>query len=216
MRDINKINAFLKQGNSISEYEKLNGFGKDTLRKWLNRNGYRFDKNKKIYVLQNETDSVIKKNISAYNIKTKDLKTKEVPKKMTLEEFKKLKTREKVTLINKFADGKMTLNQIAKNHFGFTNIGKYIPNNEAYWDGAEKKYKLINNFSDEEFLMLQEMIKCYKNKKEINNNDFEGEVIVRSVRTYKNILDSFAEYCKNNNLKQTDALAQALKNYMEQ
>lgn len=216
MRDINKINAFLKQGNSIAEYEKLNGFGKDTLRKWLNRNGYKFDKNKKIYVLQNNYDGVIKKNVSAYNKKTKDLKTKEVPKKMTLEEFKKMKTKEQVEYINKFTDGKLTLNQIAKKYLEFTNVSKYINRDEAYWCGAEKKYKMINHFSDEEFEVLQEMIKCYKNKKEINENNFDGEVIVRSVRTYKNVLDSFAEYCKNNNLKQTDALAQALKNYMEQ
>lgn len=215
MRDINKINNYLKQGNSIAEYEKLNGCGKDSIRKWLNRNGYKFNRKEKIYVLKNVTDSVIKNNEGAYNKTKEDLKTKEVPKKMTLVEFKKLKTREKVTLINQFADGKLTLNEIAKNHFGFTNIGKYIPANEAYWDGAERKYKLINCFSDEDYIVLQDMIKCYKNKKEIDKNEFEGEITVRSVRTYKSVLDDFAKYCKDNNIKQTDAFAQALKNYMD-
>lgn len=215
MKDINKINEYLKQGNSIATYEKENGYGKDTLRKWLNKRGYKYNRKEKSYVLQNVTDSVIKNNEGAYNKTKEDLKTKEVPNKMTLSEFKKLKTKEKVELINQFADGKMTLNQIAKNHLGFTNVSKYIPQNEAYWDGALKKYRLINSFSDEDYIVLQDMIKCYKNKKEITENEFEGEITVRSVRTYKNVLDDFAKYCKDNNLKQTEAFAQALKNYMD-
>lgn len=215
MKDINKLNEYLKQGNSIKNFEKENGYGKDTLRKWLNRNGYRYNRKEKIYMLQNVIESVIKNDSSAYNEIDEEFKNKGSAEKMTLEEFKKLKTKEKVEFINGFADGEMKLNDIAKRHLTFTNISKYIPKEEAYWDGAERKYKLIKTFTDEEFKVLQDIIACYKNKQKLNGNEFEGEVVVRSVRTYKNTLDQFAEYCKNNNLKQVDALAQALKNFME-
>ena len=56
-------------------------------------------------------------------------------------------------------------------------------------------------------LILFKIIDEYKSKDQINkttivipNND--SEVITRSFRSYKSVLDSFAEYCKDNGLTQ--------------
>lgn len=44
MENIQKINALLLEEKSIAKVEKLLGYGKDTLRKKLNRQGYKFNK----------------------------------------------------------------------------------------------------------------------------------------------------------------------------
>lgn len=45
--------------------------------------------------------------------------------------------------------------------------------------------------------------------------ELEGEVITRSIRTYKNVLDVFASYCKKNNISQKDSIALALIDFMK-
>lgn len=49
MESIEKINEILAEGNSIAQVEKILGYGKDTLRKKLNRKGYKFNKVSKQY-----------------------------------------------------------------------------------------------------------------------------------------------------------------------
>lgn len=51
MESIEKINQMLLEVNSISQVEKLLGYGKDTLRKKLNRKGYKFNKLTRQYEL---------------------------------------------------------------------------------------------------------------------------------------------------------------------
>ncbi|MGL6107746.1 hypothetical protein [Romboutsia sp.] len=45
--------------------------------------------------------------------------------------------------------------------------------------------------------------------------ELEGEIVARSVRTYKNVLEQFASYCKENNLSQKDSIALALIDFMK-
>ena len=45
--------------------------------------------------------------------------------------------------------------------------------------------------------------------------ELEGEIVTRSVRTYKNVLEQFASYCKENNLSQKDSIALALIDFMK-
>jgi hypothetical protein len=52
MEDIKVINKMLLELNSISQVEKTLGYGKDTLRKKLNRQGYRYNKDSKQYELR--------------------------------------------------------------------------------------------------------------------------------------------------------------------
>lgn len=54
-----------------------------------------------------------------------------------------------------------------------------------------------------------------RNYKIINRSyELEGEVVTRSVRTYKNVLEQFALYCKGNNISQKESIALALIDFM--
>lgn len=61
--NLEKINQLLAEGLSISRVEKELGFGKDTLRKKLNRQGYHFNKDLRQYVADTETIPVVEKSV---------------------------------------------------------------------------------------------------------------------------------------------------------
>lgn len=145
MELVELVNNHLKNGGSISKFERENGYGKDTVRKQLNKIGYVYKKDIKQFVLQDNT------NITQVQNKSKKSNNK-------------------------------------------------------------NKLKQSNDkFDDEEIQILKEIIYKYKNKNKDEN--FDGEIVTRSFRTYKNVLDNFVKYCKENRLKQQDAIAQALKNF---
>ena len=77
--------------------------------------------------------------------------------------------------------------------------------------------RAITIFSENEIKTLKEMIKNYEDKKtEIENVDYENsKVVVRSFRSYEKILDTFASFCKKNELNQKDAIATALADFMK-
>lgn len=82
----------------------------------------------------------------------------------------------------------------------------------------KQEIKTEENLTIEEIKILRNMIKKYtdKEKEEVAITlDLDGEVVVRSIRTYKKILDSFSSYCKKRELNQKDSFAQALISYME-
>ena len=72
-------------------------------------------------------------------------------------------------------------------------------------------------FSENEIKILKEMIKIYEHKnKSIDNLDYKSSpVVVRSFRSYEKILDTFASFCKKNELNQKDAIATALVDFMK-
>lgn len=79
----------------------------------------------------------------------------------------------------------------------------------------------------EELPEIFEMIEMYKNgemkeevlknKKDMNidKNKLSGEVITRSVKSYKNVLDEFSQFCKKKKETQKDLLSMALLEFME-
>lgn len=55
-----------------------------------------------------------------------------------------------------------------------------------------------------------------RNYKTINRSyELEGEIVTRSVRTYKNVLENFSSYCKENNISQKESIALALIDFMK-
>lgn len=214
---INEINDYLKNGGTISSFEREKGFGKDTVRKKLNRLGYSYNKGLKQFVTQNVTQKsntkVIKNNESAYPIKS----NKKECQKMELADFKNLNTKEQVDFVNQYTDGKKTLKEIEREYFSFKNIGLYINRSQAYWCGKQKKFIMIepkNNFNEEEIKILKEIINNHKIKKELKNKK-DDEIVLRSIRTYKSSLDELADYCKKNKVKQQDIISLAIEQYIQ-
>lgn len=71
----------------------------------------------------------------------------------------------------------------------------------------------ITQFTDEEIKILKSIIKNYKGL-EVEGRKLEGEIVTRSFRSYKSVMDMFVLYCKENKLSQKDAFAKALLNFM--
>lgn len=97
---------------------------------------------------------------------------------------------------------------------------KVINNTHNIKNNANNKNennRAITIFNENEIKTLKEMIKIYENKKiEIENLDYENsKVVVRSFRSYEIILDTFASFCKQNELNQKDAIATALSDFMK-
>lgn len=66
---LNYVNENIKNGGSVAQAERDLGFGKDTLRKRLNRANYRYDRSLKQFVLQDNTHVThrIKENVTHDN-----------------------------------------------------------------------------------------------------------------------------------------------------
>lgn len=229
-----QVNTMYQNGfTSLAKIEKELGYGKDSIRQRLSRNGYVFNKQLKQYVLEdnttitqvtelnNTTDNTLcyRNNEDTYNPIENNIGG---AKKMTLKEFKELRTIEQIEYINKFTDGKKTLKDIEKEHFTFTNIGKYIDRAEGYWDGDIKRYIHIEPkeekiFTEEEILFIKNLYKQHTITQDVTQKESEHEeLITRSVRVDKKTIDTFAKYCKDNNIKQSTALKIALENFMKQ
>lgn len=101
-------------------------------------------------------------------------------------------------------------------------------NNDLIIEQEEESNKKIEKYNSniigelkEEIKQLVDMIGLYKNNynlvKEIiiNEDKLSGEVMVRSFKTYKKVLDDFSYFCKDRKETQKDLLAMALIEFME-
>lgn len=165
------VNEKMKNGLSMAQIEKEMKVGKDTLRKKLNRNNFKYDKNfkKYVYVASEIHSNTPKKEIEKKLIENNnniDI-TRSITKKETKENSNSIK------------------NNVPEGHL----------------------------FTEEEITILKNIIKNYK----LCTTDvvLDGEIVTRSVRTYKNVLDRFAQYCKDNKLSQKDSIAIALIDFMK-
>lgn len=89
-----------------------------------------------------------------------------------------------------------------------------IKNNTNTKNNNKRDLKI---FDENEIKTLKEIIKSYEQKKsKIKNLDYKNsKVVVRSFRSYEKILDTFASFCKQNELNQKDAIATALLDFIK-
>lgn len=164
------VNKKMKSGLSMAQIEKEMKVGKDTLRKKLNRNNFKFDKNLKkyIYVTSKTQDNTLEKDI------------------------------EKKTIYN----------------ISDTHTTQSVTKKESSEKSNGNKNKITEEqlFTEEEIMILKNIIKNYK----LSNTNIilDGPIVTRSVRTYKQVLDKFSQYCKDNKLSQKDSIAIALLDFM--
>ena len=90
------VNKKLKIGLNVGQIEKEMKVGKDSIRKKLNKNGYKFDNNKRQYIKIKENNDNTKEipdvKKTKEDIIKNDNRTKSVPEEhfLTQEEIKKL------------------------------------------------------------------------------------------------------------------------------
>ena len=173
---ISFVNNELQAGNSVSKFEKSLGFGKDTLRKRLNRAGYKLNKDLKQFELLDNTQITHLNN---------DTNTIVIPEK-----------KHKETHDNTKKDTNKT-----------PNTKHNITHNNTTEDNNI-------NFTAEEIQILKVLINNYK-KSQCQTLKLDGKIVTRSFRSYQTVMNSFVQYCKENNLCQKTAFAEALLEYMK-
>lgn len=182
------VNNKLKDGYSISKIERGLNFGKDTLRKKLNRENYWYNKTLNQFIFQDKT------NIT--HIESQVITNNTAPKI----------THEKVGKNNNSENNKYQTQNITH-----TEKSPITQPDNTYL--THKKAQRA--FTDDDFNILFEIIDNYKlRKNNINIPREDSDVTTRSFRSYKSILDKFAAYCKDNEINQKDAIADALISYM--
>lgn len=169
------VNSQLKEGSSIATIERELNFGKDTLRKKLNKAGYKYNKDRKRFIFDEELFN----KFNSYTKSTKSTKTS-------------------------------TATTIA-------NTENVAPKEVEHTNNTEITQENKRALTDEDFEILFKIIDDYKlkNKREtLRYEKDDSTVITRSFRSYKKVLDNFANFCKKNNLAQKDAVADAFMLFM--
>lgn len=184
---ISHVNSKLKKGYSIAKIERQLNLGKDTLRKKLNRANYKYNKILNQFIFGDSTSATQGIAHTSKNA------------------IESIKRHTEIKVITNNITPKITQDKISK-----------------YNDSEHNKHQKSNStekpqrtFTDEEFNILFEIIHNYKLKKNNTNITREdSDIVTRSFRSYKSILDMFANYCKDNELNQKDAIADALILFM--
>jgi hypothetical protein len=211
---ITYVNTKLKEGASIAKVERELNFGKDTLRKKINRANYKYDKTLNQFILDDNTN--ITQNIT-YTEKNTFEKSKPNDDKLNAEKH----CAENSVITNNITQ-RTTHSEIGTNNN--SEIKNNITHDITYTEKQSTTQSNNTNvtqpqspraFTDEDFNTLFEIIDNYKSKqKNIVISKDDSEITTRSFRSYKSVFDSFSEYCKSNNLNQKDAIAEALMSYI--
>lgn len=198
------VNDKLKNGYSIIKIERELNFGKDTLRKKLNRADYFYDKNSGQFIFKGNTDTTQEITHTEKN------------------EVKNIKRHTEDVVITHDTTYNTTHNNTAKNNNSENNnhithdltLSEKPPITQSN-NTKSTHQKIQRVITDEDFEILFEIIDNYKLKKNNTNIPRENaDVTTRSFRSYKTVFDSFSAYCKDNDINQKDAIADALISYM--
>ena len=213
------VNDKLKYGSSITKVEKELNYGKDTLRKKLNRAGYIYDKSLKKFILDDKIN-ITHTTTQDITHTEKNIVDKHTSNKNNINSDKR--HAEKDVITNSITH-KKTQSEIAKDVD--SEIDYILTQNITH---TEEEHVTQNNntsitqhraFTDEDFNILFEIIDNYKSKGDIKEKNItipkdDSEITTRSFRSYKKVFDSFSKYCKDNELNQKDAIAEALISYI--
>lgn len=179
------VNMSLSGGSSIAAIEKSLGFGKDTLRRKLNRAGYKYHREEKRFLFDGITEN---KNTISNNSTSPN------------------------------TSNYATLNNEHKSNTTVTQkINQEIKSKEIE-EPQEEKPAAQQVLTEKNFQTLLKIIQEYELKEQQQTLEYKKDtsnVISRSFRGYKNVIDEFSDYCKKRNLKQKDALSDALLLFMK-
>lgn len=212
------VNDKLKEGCSIAKVERELNFGKDTLRKKINRVNYKYDKTLNQFIFDDNTNATQDITHAEKDIKKKS-KSNENEINTDMGHTEKSVITHNITnsITHKATHQKMDIDMNSEIE---NNITQNITQTEKPSITQNNNTDITHQqspraFTDEDFNILFELIDNYKSKqKNIVISKDDSEITTRSFRSYKNIFDSFSEYCKSNNLNQKDAIAEALMSYI--
>lgn len=214
------VNDKLKEGCSIAKVERELNFGKDTLRKKINRVNYKYDKTLNQFIFDDNTNATQDITHAEKDIEKKS-KSNENEINADMGHTEKSVITHNITnsITHKATHQKMDIDTNSEIE---NNITQSITRTEkpsiTQIDNTDITHpQSPRAFTDEDFNILFELIDNYKSKqKNIVISKDDSEITTRSFRSYKNVFDSFSEYCKSNNLNQKDAIADALISFISE
>ena len=225
---VNTVNIKLNNGASISSIERELKLGKDTLRKRLNRAGYKFDKESKQFISEdNFKDTTLNKPSNNKTLSDKDKNDLNVA-----ETKAELNCNSDVTQNNVEPQCNLTVTQTANTEPDCNSNVTHIEvkpkcNSDVTQNNKSLNEKEIENKEEEipELLFikdnlntLRKIIENYELKEKSQNIKYKKDktkVISRSFRGYKNVFDDFSEFCKKKELNQKEAVSDALILFMK-
>jgi hypothetical protein len=211
------VNDRLKEGYSIAKAERELNYGKDTLRKKLNRAGYQYDKALKKFIF--DANTVITQDITHAE---KNILEKNKSNKNEINADIRHTENSVVTnsITHKITQSKVGINTDSETKNSLTqNITHAEKPSITQSNNTNVTHANDRALTDEDFKILFEIIDMYKAKGNITEKNIviprdDSELTTRSFRSYKSIFDSFSKYCKENSLNQKDAIADALISYI--
>ena len=208
------VNDKLKEGYSIAKVERELNFGKDTLRKKINRVNYKYNKTLNQFILDNNT------NITQDTTHAeKDILAKPKSDKNDINTDTRYTENSVITnsITHKITHSKIGTNKDSEINDNTTHNITHTekPSTTQSNNTNVTQPSSPRALTDEDFHILFELIDNYKSKqKNIVIPKDDSEITTRSFRSYKNVFDSFSEHCKVNSLNQKDAIADALISFI--
>lgn len=178
------VNEELKKGLSTSKIEKNMKVGKDTIRKKLNRAGYAYNTVLQQYVLKGSMANI--EPLTQKNTKSYEQ--------------------------HEIRDNTISDSEVRKD----TTQGNTMCYEKPITRENTDSYDMDNLFTNEEIAALKQLAKQYiRSQIEFNVEELQDkEIITRSFRSYKEMFNKFANYCKKNNINQVKAVAIALQDFI--
>jgi len=195
-QQVDLVNSYLINGKSmidIFKRERIIEFDESSVRKKFAKNGFKYNREKKQYIQTNEIS-----------------KPKEYSKKDIIKE--------------QYPKGNITVIPLKSN---LQNTSKVVSSKEyshsntlvVSADKTETFLKLVEQQPE-----LEELLKWWRNEKNIidipeivlNKTEFTGEIMAKTFKTYRNVIDKFLEFCdKHGEYTQRDLVAMALLEYLQ-
>lgn len=195
-QQVDLVNSYLINGKSmidIFKRERIIESNESSVRKRFAINGFKHNREKKQYIQTNEIS-------------------------------KSKKSSKKDIIKDQYPESSITVIPLKNN---LQNASKVVSSNEyphsntlvVSADKTETFLKLVEQQPE-----LEELLKWWRNEKNIidipeitlNKTEFTGEVMAKTFKTYRNVIDKFLEFCdKHGEYMQRDLVAMALLEYIQ-
>jgi len=193
-QQVDLVNTYLMKGKSmidIFKRECIIESNESSVRKRFGKNGFKYNKEKKQY-----------------------MKINEIPKEYSKKDITK----------EQYPESSITVIPLKNN----LKTSSQIPPNKEY---SSSNTLVVSAEKTETFLKLveqqpelEELLKWWRNEKNIidipeivlNKTEFTGEIMAKTFKTYRNVIDKFLEFCnKHGEYTQRDLVAMALLEYLQ-
>ena len=193
-QQVDLVNTYLMKGKSmidIFKRECIIESNESSVRKRFGKNGFKYNKEKKQY-----------------------MKINEIPKEYSKKDITKEQYPESSITVIPLKNNLKTSSQRHPN--------KEYSSSNTLVVSAEKTetfLKLVEQQPE-----LEELLKWWRNEKNIidipeivlNKTEFTGEIMAKTFKTYRNVIDKFLEFCnKHGEYTQRDLVAMALLEYLQ-